>query len=237
MDNDKDFPFEDELQDEKKEDNSASRARNRTVMLTPEVTDEVRTRLAEDPETPVGLDSPRASIPDEGFSGGFVSPGQSFLDSSREAEKPPIVSEERYRQRSSSQSFSGGNKESHIAWRKKGKIVGFLISYDESEDGEFFELRAGRLMVSSDISDSGNLLYLSDDSVSPMHAILRVGTGGEVQILDQLSEEGTRIRHSSSGQEEELSGEKSSLEHGDEVWFGKRHFYLLLLSVDTGENA
>jgi hypothetical protein len=68
-----------------------------------------------------------------------------------------------------------------------------------------------------------------------MHAILRITAAGEIQILDQLSEFGTRIRRFGSNEEEQLSGDKSSLEHGDVVKFGDRSFHLCVVAVDRSE--
>jgi len=63
-----------------------------------------------------------------------------------------------------------------------------------------------------------------------MHAIVRICEGGEIQVLDQLSEYGTKIMKADSGEEEELSGDKGSIGHGDMILFGKRKFHVCLVS-------
>ena len=115
-------------------------------------------------------------------------------------------------------------------WQKETPIVGFLVSFDKNENGDVFELRVGRMIVSSEHAGAGNCLLLQDETVSPMHAILRVNKGGMVQVLDQLSEHGTKIRRFGSGDEDELSGDKSGLEHGDVVIFGKREFTVCIIA-------
>lgn len=116
-----------------------------------------------------------------------------------------------------------------IAWTSESTLVGFLLSYDNNPKGDYVELRTGRLMVTCEFDASGNCLVVPHASVSPMHAIMRVGTAGSIQVLDQLSENGTKVRHAGSNEEEFLSGEKGTLGHGDIVSFGERSFYVCLI--------
>jgi len=123
-----------------------------------------------------------------------------------------------------------------IYWKNESPLVGFLVTYDLDPMGSYVELRQGRLMVSNQREESGSCLVVHGESVSPMHAIMRVAAGGAVQVLDQLSESGTRVRHSGHEEEEFLSGEKSSLLHGDVVFFGDRKFHVLLVVGEGGED-
>jgi hypothetical protein len=116
-----------------------------------------------------------------------------------------------------------------IYWKTDSPLVGFLVTYDHDPKGSYVELRQGRLMVSNQREESGSCLVVVGESVSPMHAIMRVASGGIVQVLDQLSEAGTRVRHMGQPEEEFLSGEKSTLSHGDSVFFGDRKFHVLLV--------
>jgi hypothetical protein len=117
-----------------------------------------------------------------------------------------------------------------ITWKSKTTLVGFLITYDNDKKGDYVELRTGRLMVTSEFESAGNCLVVAHPTVSPMHAIMRVGASGTVQVLDQLSEHGTRVRHVGVEEEEFLSGEKGTLNHGDIVYFGDRAFYVCLIT-------
>ncbi len=108
--------------------------------------------------------------------------------------------------------------------------MGFLVSYDNNKDGEFLPLRVGRLVVTSEPGASGNALFINEKSVSPMHAIIRIAQNGEVQILDQLSEFGTKIKRLHDNREEQLSGDKGDLGNGDMVWFGERSFIVCLVA-------
>ena len=127
------------------------------------------------------------------------------------------------------------SKPEEIYWKNNTQLVGFLVSFDYEPNGSYLELRVGRLIVSSKFEGSGNCLVLQDESVSPMHAIMRITLGNSVQVLDQLSESGTRIQRAGSGEEQFLSGEKSTLSHGDVIVFGDRSFHLCLVMVDAVE--
>ena len=127
------------------------------------------------------------------------------------------------------------SKPEEIYWKNNTQLVGFLVSFDNEPNGSYLELRVGRLIVSSKFEGSGNCLVLQDESVSPMHAIMRITLGNSVQVLDQLSESGTRIQRAGGGEEQFLSGEKSTISHGDVIVFGDRSFYVCLIMVDAVE--
>lgn len=216
MDNEKNLMPEDESGSEDYQRESAPRARNRTVMLTPEVTGEVRARLAQDLERPA---PPRSS--------GFETPQPSY-GGTREP-RPAAVPGPAPQQPNPAPREAYSMKET-IIWAKETPLVGMLVSYDENKNGQIFELRAGRLIVTSDSASTGSILFLNDKSVSPMHAIMRVSGSGEIQVLDQLSEYGTRIHRAATGEEQELSGDKCTLEHGDVVKFGDRSFCVCIIN-------
>jgi len=246
---------------------NAPRARNRTVMLTPEMTGQVRARLAQDPNAAGQGFLSGAGGPQDtrargltGFGadrGGFepfqtassVPGGLGSPTSSGAFARPQ---EQQYTQQQYSpppaQTIQSGvptanwglpapevetpsRADEGVYYSKRSRVVGFLVSYDKDEDGKVFELRTGRLIVTSDPSVSGNLLYVNDETVSPMHAVLRISSSGEIQLLDQLSEYGTKISRFGSEEVEELSGDKGTLEHGDVVMFGERKFYVCLLAI------
>lgn len=127
------------------------------------------------------------------------------------------------------------DKPEAIFWKNMSQLVGFLVSFDHEARGSYVELRVGRLIVSSQPDPSSNCLVIRDESVSPMHAVMRVAAGGAVQVLDQLSETGTRIRKGDTGEELLLSGEKTTLAHGDVVWFGDRAFSVCLIMMAGSE--
>lgn len=125
-----------------------------------------------------------------------------------------------------------------VVWSKLTPIVGFLVTYDKDPNGEWFELRTGRLSVSG-LSDgsaggrnAGSALLLSHESVSQNHAIMKIGTEGLIEVLDHLSEEGTRAYLVHENRMCELSGEKCVLQHSDVIEFGARRFRVFLNPLD-----
>jgi hypothetical protein len=254
MDNDKNFDFDTPTDggDDEFGTDTTSRARNRTVMLTPEITGEVRARLAKDmrqgggaepggqppfgapPETPGGGFSPASefSRPGSSFGGGVPAggdplsapPSQSF--SSMGGAAPGGMQSQPSFGGAAQQHMSTGER---VIWGKESPVVGFLVSYDRNPNGVVFEVRSGRLIVTSEAAAGGNYLVIDDATVSPMHAIMRVSEQGDIQVLDQLSEYGTKIRRFDSEDEEELSGDKSHIAHGDVIYFGERSFCVCLV--------
>lgn len=231
MSNDKEFP---DVKEEEHAADSATRARNRTVMLTPEITGQVRARLAQETGEHseinglISAGTPSAS--------GFVIPHQGAIlqrnqPNQQQGGSPQFSAQQTGTLTSQNTPNAQANmKTSPIVWAKPARVVGFLVSYDDDENGTVYDLRVGRLIVTSEIPGGGNYLFVDDSSVSPMHAIMRINQSGEIQILDQLSEFGTRIKRFGSEEEEELSGEKASLNHGDIIRFGNKLFHVCIVA-------
>lgn len=240
MDKEKEFGFDTVPAKEEFNSDSASRARNKTVMLTPEMTSQVRNRFQQEGAEPQpqsvgnpssrsqgGYETPRSSgvsYESSATSSGFI-PAPALQKSYPETPTvhPRAVSAP------SPQPAPSGDR---VQWVRETPVVGFLVSYDTSPNGVVFELRVGRLIVSNQ-SSPDNLLYLSDPSVSLSHAIIRVGQSGEIQVLDQLSEFGTSIKRFGSEQMDRLSGDKATVEHGDILSFGNRHFHLCIVPRES----
>lgn len=236
----------------------APRARNRTVMLSPEMTGAVRARITS------GLGHGRqgggnlqgAQIPASTNQGdrrpsGLENPSVVTLPESESVplrvESPPVstfsVVAPTGREDFGAEVHLSSNTVKptpvvvdFIRYQRLSSIVGFLVSYDKDENGEVFELRSGRLVITSDRSTSGNVLFIDDETVSPSHAVIRVSPDGDIQVLDQLSEFGTRVQQLGGEKTVELSGVKASLGHGDMLLLGKRRFHVALI-VRGGSEA
>ncbi len=212
------------MQDDEKHDGHGNRARNRTVMLTPEITNQVRNRFQQEAETaPMSAPTQHSVAPQ---SGGFFTPTGTGRVQTPAVPAPTPTTQHHVAPQSNGEG---------VYWSKPSKVVGFMVSYDKDPNGWVCELRVGRLIVSNQASPTDNTMVLEDDSVSSMHAIIRVGSKGDVQILDQLSESGTRIKRFDSEEEEVLSGERATISHGDTVTFGQRKFYIMLMPITVTE--
>lgn len=292
----------DELDDSFKTDinDSAARARNRTVMLTPEITGQVRARLSRENEAdekslsdfaqsdseiehiptrrPIsyeGFDQERdgsdvhnyrndktsekseiagastrngfnpilreihqipvATSAGKKFSGNqnddYVAASQtSFNEETNNVESsPPYLKSSVERPEFEEANDTVPPLEDYILWSKITPVVGFLVSFDSDPNGQVFEIRSGRAIISSEIPNGGNYLLLNDESVSPMHAIIRVTEDYQFQVLDNLSEFGTTVVRPETGEELNLSGDKALVRHGDLIRFGKRSFSVCLI--------
>lgn len=117
-------------------------------------------------------------------------------------------------------------------------IVGFLVSFDVNPSGETYALRQGRWVVSSvPVAVPNSCIVISDKSLSPMHATLRVSAKRRVDVLDQFSESGTFIYRGGTGQQIRVSDSLAVLQHGDVVVFGERHFHVCLIGLAQDEKS
>lgn len=261
--------------DDKGKSAAASRARNRTVMLTPEMTGQVRNMLGRDENT--GRPDPVNDV----MSGGWnsVEPGFSSRQSAPPAETPaetangpaeppmereraitgkiarPLVSDRPHLFSDPGQHASAGVRAGAgapppqaapgkaiaeaakrgpggsgvVSKAPKTKIVGFLITFDADQNGDVFEIRSGRWLLTSRPTDHGDYILVQDESISPLHAIIRASAEGKIQVLDQLSEFGTAVIRKGSDTEEDTTGTMVNVEHGDIVRFGKRKFVVCVV--------
>lgn len=255
---------------------AASRARNRTVMLTPEMTGQVRSMLGRD-EAP-GRPDPVNEIMSSGWNS--VEPGFSTRRESapaapqeepaqpiHEAAEPPVERERAITGKIArplgadrpnlfsdpashaapaaragvgappqaapgkaiAEAAKRGASSGVVTKAPKTKIVGFLISFDSEPNGEVFEIRSGRWLLTSRPTDHGDYILVQDESISPLHAIIRAAGEGKIQVLDQLSEFGTAVVRKGSEEEEDSTGTMVTVDHGDVVRFGKRKFTVVLV--------
>lgn len=270
------------------ESDVASRARNKTVMLTPELTGQLRSLLRPGAEGDINIDpgATATSLGDivkptssDGWQTAHGAEGGVSLSSpgaSPQAPAQPIKSDPLANLSPSSVSnvspmntlmsgatglgglgvdasspqVSGGSQLSNgmgvsqgggnppafavnpsqaPSISRKSKVVGFLVSFDKDDKGEVFEVLAGRWLLSSRASGQEDSIIVEDESISPLHAVLRITEEGKIQVLDQLSEHGTGVTRKGSDKEEDISGAMVSLEHGDKIRFGKRNFVVCVI--------
>jgi hypothetical protein len=245
MTNDKGMEYTEEKEEEFVTDGS-TRARNRTVMLTPDITGQVRAMLTKEMGSgnsgaefnPAYLGSSQDAAP---LASTYQPAGDNARPAFGSSAERRSAAQPSHAQLSAPTSAPAAHpaaaqhtreqpQRAVAAAVKATPIVGFMVSFDKNINGDVVELRQGRWIVSSEpTSSSQNFIILDDDTVSPLHAIVRVSPRGEIQVLDQLSEHGTAVKKASSEVEETLTGSMSSLEHGDIVRFGQRSFNVCLI--------
>lgn len=251
MTNEKEFGFAEEGSPERE---SAPRARNRTVMLSPEMTGAVRARIAQGlghtaqnqpghvPTDQLGPLVNRVAPSQQPLNQGVSQHSQSIhggyhpdaLDLPYQG-GAPVANQMPNSHSGFHQADPHHMAESFTRYQRITPIIGFLVSYDAKPEGEVFELRSGRLIITSDRSTPGSIMFVSDPTVSPSHAILRITAEGDIQVLDQLSEFGTRVECQGTGEALELSGDKSAVGHGDILQLGERRFHVCLVAKGSDE--
>jgi hypothetical protein len=255
--------------------NLASRARNRTVLLTPDAIGQVRASMNEegvqDPMNellpPVSWDYQKPAGPgEEGFktmddapvsrpeggempsrraTGKFTTPlGPSAPRATPMAQtavmqSPGFGAPAKSQKGPTSSNLRPSMQEQPQVQPRvnppKSKVIGFLVSFDTDTLGEVFEIRAGRWLITSRPTDHGDFILINDETISPLHAIIRATGEGKVQVLDQLSEFGTGLFKAGTDTEEEIAGTMAAVNHGDTVRFGKRNFVVCMVPKGVTE--
>ena len=95
-------------------------------------------------------------------------------------------------------------------------LRGFLVSFQTNQNGEFWPLKGGRVVVGRAQSVDGLDIALPDATISSRHATLHVdGVAGTVAVEDTGSTNGTYVNEEHIG----LNGRRD-LRDGDKLRFG-----------------
>ena len=125
-------------------------------------------------------------------------------------------------------SISNEQQGNRIFWKEETPLVGFLVTFNNNPNGDFYELREGKLVITSQVNKNISSLLINDDSVSLMHAIMKI-SNDKISLLDQFSENGTTIKHLGDDTMIELSGESEFIKDKDIITFGNVTFKVCLI--------
>lgn len=141
--------------------------------------------------------------------------------------------------------MAGLNLNGNGAGSNRSRLVGWLISYGLDSQGASYEIRAGRLFVSSgpaigsaavagSPSEGGVLtISVSENTVSSPHLAVSASSKHQVLIQDIFSEHGSYLTKAGSDKEQKVSG-PTALSHGDWLRIGERTRFQVCL-IDTGK--
>jgi len=116
-----------------------------------------------------------------------------------------------------------------------GPLVGWLVTYNDSKDGESLELRAGRFFVCRERIKPTDLV-LPDSSLSTPHALIKADVGKGLRVQDLLSESGIAVRR--VGEKEfEQQTEAVTLNHGDWIRFGSFEALVCLIAFSENDDS
>lgn len=115
--------------------------------------------------------------------------------------------------------------------KNKGKLVGFLVAYDDDVLGESYELREGRYIIkNSDQTLQKNDILVQKQGVDSPHLAINVTADNKIQVQDIFSKEGTYYLKESQTVEKRLIG-IVSLKHGDRIRIGNcKNFQVCMLA-------
>lgn len=216
-----------------------ARAKNQTVMLTPEITGQVRAMLQQSDDKGSSWDKPEPAKPVVPKAVSAPAPVEQAPQAPAQHPPAPVQQPPAPVQYAAAPvpepAVSASGDMYLVPVGKVGRLVGFLICYDKDEKGQMLEIRSGRWLVSNAPSAHGNTLVISDETVSSLHAIIRVSEAGVCQVMDQLAEFGTSVIRYENSEEEEIVGSTTTVDHGDIVRFGDLSFTVVLIPQSDTE--
>ena len=104
---------------------------------------------------------------------------------------------------------------------KAPALIGWLVSYSENSQGEAFEIRSGRSLISSEQLPGARNIYVLYPEISAPHAVLNASPERKVVIQDVFSAGGTFLTRSGKVRESPVL-RPTELRHGDVLRFGER---------------
>ena len=115
------------------------------------------------------------------------------------------------------------------------RLVGWLVSYGIDTLGAAYEIRAGRLLITSTPSSDLRTIAVTERSVSSPHMAVNATPKHRVVIQDIFSEHGTFITKNGDEQEQRVSG-PTPLDHGDRLRIGETMRFQVCL-IDMGRRG
>ena len=115
-----------------------------------------------------------------------------------------------------------------IYWKEQTPLIGFLITFNNNPNGDFYELREGKLVITSQMNKNMNSLVINDESIAVMHAVMKI-TSNKITLLDPFGENVTTLKHFNSDEVIELSEESEIIKEKDIVTFGNVTFKVCLI--------
>lgn len=204
------------------------------VRHEPAATVPTRTQAAPPKAQPQPQPQPRQAVAARPSQPSFTVNARSAAPVSASAARTPSATPGRAPQVTAN--VGAGARPAAVPRTGKTPVVGFLVSFDADQNGEVFEIRTGRWLITSRPTDHGEYILINDETISPLHAIFRATKDGTLQVLDQLSEHGTGVLRVGEEEEIDVAGGLQNVAHGDVVRFGERRFMVCTIpSMPTVE--
>jgi hypothetical protein len=111
----------------------------------------------------------------------------------------------------------------------KGKLIGWIVSYQLNKKGAAFELREGRTLLGKD-NEIKDAISFKDRNMSSPHLAILAEPETPLRVQDIFSQDGSFLTKGNSDNEIVIKG-TTELEHGDWIRVGQStRFQICLLS-------
>ena len=114
------------------------------------------------------------------------------------------------------------NQISKDSEKKSRKLIGWLVSYQNSDRGSYYEIREGRSFIANGGVTGERIIAIDDATLSNPHTVIQASSDFRLELQDVFTKAGTFIRKSGASQETALHGGPTELEHGDWVRIGEQ---------------
>ena len=115
--------------------------------------------------------------------------------------------------------------------KRRGRLVGWLISYGLNVQGVAYEVRSGRTFLGSQNDIDNSTIVVAEPTIDTPHLAIKANQKHRVLVQDVFSRSGTFIQRGDSDQEERLEG-PIELGHGDWLRIGSStRFQFCLIQV------
>lgn len=131
--------------------------------------------------------------------------------------------------------MTGLDSETTSRGSSSSRLVGWLVSYGIDSLGASYEIRAGRLLISSTPTSDVRTISVTENSVSSPHLAMSATSKHQILIQDIFSEHGTFVLKAGAGKEQRITG-PTPLHHGDWLRIGEKMRFQVCL-IDFGKRT
>lgn len=117
--------------------------------------------------------------------------------------------------------------------QKKGRLVGWLVSYGLSDSGKSYEIRSGRSFIGSSDEGISRAITVNESSIDSPHLAIKASQKHRVHILDVFSRAGSFVRRGDSDSETKIDG-STEVGHGDWIRIGNSVRFQVCLVESNG---
>ena len=115
--------------------------------------------------------------------------------------------------------------------KRRGRLVGWLVSYGLNDQGVAYEVRSGRTFLGSQDDAGSSTIVIAESSIDSPHLAIKANQKHRVLVQDIFSRSGTFIQRGDSDQEERLEV-PTELRHGDWIRIGSStRFQFCLIQI------